>query len=132
MTAAPIARVALAYAFGVAAGLLSVPVQVTLLVLFGAGGWPNPTSRRPFTLRTALVMTAAAGAVAGYAMTPQPSRGTSSSACEGVEVLNGRFTAPPLTDRARFVRDDGCGALTVVLRPTGTSSPGWSGIAAGP
>ena len=66
MTVAPIARVALAYGSGVAAGLLSVPIQVTLLVLIGAAGWPIRSSRRPLTFRAGLVMTAAAGALAGY------------------------------------------------------------------
>ena len=131
MTAAPIARVALAYVFGVAAGLLSVPVQVTLLLLFGAVAWPIRTSRRPLTLRAALVMTAAAGAVAGYGSSLKTIVGTSSPACDAAEVLTGRFTAPPLTDRARLVRADGCGALTVVLSPSGPTNFEWSSIAAG-
>ena len=131
MTAAPIARVALAYAFGVAAGLLSVPVQVTLLLLFVVTWWPTRTSRRPLALRKALVMTVAAGALAGYGSSTNTIVGTSSAACDTDDVLTGRFSAPPLTDRARFVRDHGCGALTVVLRPSEASESEWSGIAAG-
>jgi len=127
---APIARVALAYGSGVAAGLLSVPIQVTLLVLIGAAGWPIRSSRRPLTFRAGLVMTAAAGALAGYGTGPAATT-EAPPACEASEVLSGRFTAPPLTDRARLVRDNGCGALTVVLRPSRASSPAWSGVEAG-
>ena len=65
MTAAPIARFALAYAAGVAAGLLSVPIWATLLFVLAACAAPNPTSRRPLELRGALILVGIAGAIAG-------------------------------------------------------------------
>ncbi|MDE3001664.1 MAG: DNA internalization-related competence protein ComEC/Rec2 [Gemmatimonadota bacterium] len=111
---APIVRFALAYAAGVAAGLLSVPVWISLLVVSIGVILPAPALRRPLPLRGGIVMAAAAGALAGYATSTD--RGlVGDPVCGDTTTLTGRFIAPPLSNSAPFARFDGCGTITVVV-----------------
>ena len=130
MTTAPIARLALAYGAGVTAGLMAVPVPVAVLTLVGSILWPSQLSRGLISLRAALLLTAASGTLAGFA-TRAAEMQRDTSTCVAREVLRGRFLAPPLTDRARLVRHDDCGELTVVLRSSEGSIPGGHSIRAG-
>ena len=130
MTTAPIARLALAYGAGVTAGLMAVPVPVAVLTLLGSILWPSQLSRGLISLRAALLLTAASGTLAGFA-TRAAEMQRDTSTCVAREVLRGRFLAPPLTDRARLVRHDDCGELTVVLRSSEGSIPGGHSIRAG-
>ena len=125
MTVAPIVRFALAYAAGVAAGLLSVPVWISLLVVLVGTIAPIPALRRPLRLRGGIVMVATAGALAGYATAADQTLG-SEPACGDTTTLTGRFVAPPLSSSVPFARFDGCGTITVVL-PGQRSTQTWFG-----
>jgi competence protein ComEC len=117
--AAPIARFALVYAAGVAAGLMSVPVWISLLTGLVACAAPKRPSGRLVEVRAGLIAVAVAGALAGYATSSTD--GTTAdglAVCAVDSVLTGRFLSPPLSESTPLARDDGCGVMTVVLPET--------------
>lgn len=109
--AAPIARLTLAYAAGLAAGLAGAPIWIAPLLALVGSAAPVFTSKRPGT--RALVWVFAIGLAT-------PGAGESGvcahRAREGEPAsVPGRFLATPRTGSAPFQREDGCGPVTAVV-----------------
>lgn len=106
--AAPIARLALAFAAGLAVGSVGAPTLVAPL-LGGLGlALPILASLRPW--RGALLLSAAAGSLVG-ASDP----GTCLPLPGEARDVRGHFLATPVDGSAPFRLEDGCGPFTVVL-----------------
>ena len=118
--AAPIARFALAYAAGVAVGLVGAPPWTAPLVLLLALAVPIDASARPAN-RPVLAFVGLLGFVAGMG-----ALGGTECVADSVGatvVVEGRFLATPRDGSAPFARADGCGDVTVVLPRAGAAGP---------
>ncbi len=109
--AAPSARLTLAYAIGVGAGLLGAPAWVAPLLLILALAAPIVASPRPGRLSIPVTVVAS-GLVAAHAT-------SAASTCPGATDAGpaatvGRFLVSPRSGSAPFVPEDGCPDFTVV------------------
>ncbi len=110
---APIVRLTLAYAAGVAAGLAGVPVVVAPLGVFLSVVVPNPASRRPLSWAL-LMLSCAAGFSEGAVGRESGARCVRDDLGASVS-LRGRLLAAPRGGSAPFEAVDGCGPATVVV-----------------
>jgi len=113
---APIVRLTLAYAVGVAAGLAGVPTVVAPLGVFLGIVVPNPTSRRPLSW-VLLMLTCAAGLFGGSVGQRSDARCVHGNVGASVSI-RGRLLVAPRGGSAPFEAGDGCGRVTVVVPPS--------------
>jgi competence protein ComEC len=129
--AAPIARLTLAYAAGVAAGLLGVPIVATPLLIALAIAPPRITWPRPRSVDGRVALLAVA---AGLLIAHPADRSTCPVPAAGARtVLEGRFLVTPRAGSAPFRQADRCGDVTVVVdrMDRGLLSAGQGGRVAG-
>ncbi len=111
--AAPVTRLALAFAAGAAWALAGAPMALAPLAALLLLAAPNPTSRRP--------VWAACWLLAGLAgMGGTRSLTTRAESCSPASLgepaaLQGRFLASAVAGSASFVSESGCGPFTVVI-----------------
>lgn len=109
--AAPIARLAFAYAAGLAAGLAGAPIWIAPLLAVVGSAAPVSTSKRPGTRALVWVL------AIGWATPGAGSTGVCGDRAREGEPASvpGRFLASPRAGSGPFEREDGCGPVTAVV-----------------